>query len=109
MRRVYHLVLPTLWDTNSAADFRTSSLETQGFIHCANAEQVVRSANRFYADAGELLLLHIDPALLTNPLLDEPAASGELFPHIHGAINRSAVIHIERLRRGTDGRWHFSA
>ena len=108
MRCVYHLVLPELWEMDTAGDYRTASLETQEFIHCANADQVARSANRYYADAADLFLLHIDPVLLTSPLRDEPAASGELFPHIHGPINRSAVIRVERLRRGTDGRWHFS-
>ena len=107
MRCVYHLVWPALWEANREADYRAASLEGQGFIHCSNADQVARSANRFYASAAELYLLHIDPALLQSALLDEPAASGELFPHVHGPINRSAVIRVEQLRRGDDGRWHY--
>jgi uncharacterized protein (DUF952 family) len=107
VRRIYHLVVPAAWEANPGADYRTVSLDAEGFIHCSNADQVERSANRFYAAAAELALLHIDPRLLTSPLLDEPAASGELFPHVHGPINHSAVVHIESLRRGPDGRWQF--
>ena len=33
-------------------------------------------------------------------LKDEPAANGELFPHVHGPIPPDAVIEICPVRRG---------
>ncbi len=108
MRRIYHLVSPALWEANPNSDYRAASLDGEGFIHCANADQVERSANRFYGNSAELLLLHIDSALLAPPLLDEPATTGELFPHVHGPINRSAVVRVEKFARGPEGLWHFS-
>ena len=71
------------------------------------APQVTASANRFYADASELLVLHIDPSRLTSPLKAEAAGSGELFPHIYGPLNRDAVVSARTLERDEAGKWSF--
>jgi uncharacterized protein (DUF952 family) len=106
MDRVYHLVIRSRWEADPTADYRADSLESEGFIHCSLAAQVARSANRFYAEAEDLLLLEIDPDLLSSPLRHEPAGSGELFPHIHGPINRSAVVAVHVMKR-EGGSWIF--
>jgi uncharacterized protein (DUF952 family) len=107
MQAVYHLVLPSRWKSNPADPYRADSLATQGFIHCSRADQVAGSANRFYADATELLVLTIDVARLTSPLVEEPAADGRLYPHIYGPIDRDAVVSAVPMNRGNDGRWAF--
>lgn len=107
MRTIYHLVLRTVWEANADQPYRADSLASEGFIHCSFAEQVAGSANRFYADAGDLLLLHIDAERLSSPLREEASGSGEIFPHIHGPLNREAVVKVEPLTRGSDGRWQF--
>jgi uncharacterized protein (DUF952 family) len=109
MRLVYHLVRRSAWESAPADDYRADSLATEGFIHCSFAEQVARSANRFYADADNLLVLQIADDQLTSPLRVEAAGSGELFPHVYGPINRSAVLAVRPLERGRDGRWRFDA
>ena len=108
MDPVYHLATPALWHDPSGADYRAPSLDSEGFIHCSYAGQVAASANRFYPGAERLLLLQIDPARLRSPLLAEPAASGELFPHVHGPINRDAVAAVREMRR-EHGAWAFPA
>lgn len=107
MRAIYHLVLRRVWETNVDQPYRADSLATEGFIHCSFAEQVARSANRFYADAEDLLLLHIDAERLSSPLRQEASGTGEIFPHIHGPLNRDAVVKVEALSRGPDSRWQF--
>ena len=102
------LLAPAAWG-QAGTEYRADSLSSEGFIHCSFAEQVARSANRFYADAPELLLLHIDPEALTSPLRTEAAGTGEFFPHIYGPINRGAVVAVETLRRGPDGGWVFGS
>lgn len=104
---VYHLVRRRDWLREPDADYQADSLRTEGFIHCSHAEQVARSANRFFADADDLVVLEIDAELLKSTLKDEPAGSGELFPHIYGPINRDAVYLIRALKRGADGQWEF--
>ena len=109
MRTIYHLVTRQAWEQHPDQPYRASSLDREGFIHCSFAEQVARSANRFYATQAELLLLHIDPGKLSSLLREEPSDSGELFPHIYGSLNRDAVLRVEVLTRDSDGRWQFSA
>jgi glutathione S-transferase len=106
-RHVYHLVAKDLWEQVGAGPYRAASLATEGFIHCSYEEQVAKSANRFYAEHDHVLVLTIDPALLTSPLRDEAATSGERFPHIYGPIDLSAVMQVQSLQRDAGGRWSF--
>ena len=76
-------------------------------MSASRARVVARSANRFYATAEGLLVLTIDPRLLVSPLRHEPASNGELFPHIHGPLNRSAVVAVTEMTRGPDRLWTF--
>jgi uncharacterized protein (DUF952 family) len=108
MRLIYHLVPPAAWHTAPAEPYRAASLDTEGFIHCANADQVAWAANKFLAAESELLVLVIDPARLTHPLKDESSGTTELFPHVYGPLNRDAVIEARRLGRDERGRWTFS-
>ena len=108
MQTIYHLVTRQLWEANADRPYRPESLAGEGFIHCSFAEQVARSANRFYAETTDLLLLHIDAEHLTSPLHEEASDAGEIFPHIYGPLNRDAVTKVEELTRGSDGRWQFS-
>jgi uncharacterized protein (DUF952 family) len=107
MRRIYHLVPRAMWDNAPPGPYRAPSLETEGFIHCSNREQVARSANKFYPNESEMLLLAIDADRLTSELRDEEGRPGELFPHIYGPINREAIVEVIRLERGSDRGWRF--
>jgi uncharacterized protein (DUF952 family) len=109
MRRIYHLTTRQTWENARGGPYRAASLASEGFIHCSNADQAARSANRFYADAAELLALCLDADRLGPLLKDEPAKNGELFPHLYGPIPPEAVIEVRPLRRGTDGRWVFES
>ncbi len=108
MTTIYHLVLRRVWEQQPEQPYRADSLATEGFIPCSFAAQIAGSANRFYAGAQDLLVLHIDPARLTSPLREEPSGTGEIFPHIHGPLNRDAVVTVQPLTRDADGRWQFS-
>ncbi len=62
--------------------------------------------DRYYADVTEpLVLLVLDTALLTSPVVEEPApGSAETFPHVYGPIDVDAVVQTiplgtPRLRR----------
>ncbi len=108
MRTIYHLVSRRFWEKDADQPYRADSLASEGFIHCSFAEQLAWVANGFYADASDLLLLHIDPDRLTGPVREEPCDTGEIFPHIYGPLNRDAVVKVQTLERGADGRWQFS-
>jgi uncharacterized protein (DUF952 family) len=111
MKPIYHLVPGSAWEGQAGEDYRADSLATQGFIHCSFAGQLAWAANRFHAETPDLIALEIDPAKLTSPLKVEPPSptskTAEVFPHIYGPLNRSAVTAEQPMRRGDDGRWVF--
>lgn len=98
---IYHITSRAEWDAAQAqGQYRAASLETEGFIHCSTAQQVARVANAFYRGKKDLVLLQIDKTRLNAELKWEapagpPAADiseSDLFPHIYGALNLSAVV-----------------
>jgi glutathione S-transferase len=107
-RLLYHLALAEEWrQARAEGIYRRStrglSLEAVGFIHASHAHQIAATFRRFYADAGPVRLLSIDPARLAAAgvvVREEPAAegSGELFPHLHGALPCDAVLAAEPYR-----------
>jgi uncharacterized protein (DUF952 family) len=109
MRRIYHFVVPSIWEAQPQWPLRAASLATEGFTHCSNWSQLEWVANKFYAGEPELVVLDIDVEKLTSPLQDEDPGNGELFPHIYGPIDREAVTTAFRFQRGADGRWSFPA
>ncbi len=103
-RWIYHLALAGDWAAARATgEYRISTrgltLEQVGFLHASYAHQIAATHQRFYADAGPLRLLTIDPhrlAALGLPLRAEAApGSGELFPHVYGALPLEAVLQVE--------------
>mgnify|MGYP006279650153 CR=1 FL=1 len=105
---LYHLALREEWnaarrDGVYRRSTRGRSLEEVGFIHLSAAHQVEATAQRFYGDlpAGAVLLLTIDPQRLSAAglqLREEPAPeSGELFPHLYGALPLDAVLIAQPL------------
>ncbi|MCZ4500096.1 MAG: hypothetical protein JWQ74_2651 [Marmoricola sp.] len=99
---IYHLALASDWQAAVAAgSYRISSLgvtlEQEGFIHASRADQWRGVKQRYYADVPEpLVLLVIDPDLLTAPLVvEEVPGTGETYPHIYGPINLDAVVRLD--------------
>jgi uncharacterized protein (DUF952 family) len=78
------------------------SLGTEGFIHCSTENQVLHVANAFYCGRNDLVLLKLDEAKLKPELKWEPPAGlpalgiseSDLFPHIFGPINLTAVASV---------------
>ncbi len=100
MTGLYHIALPADWDDARGSGTYTTStrdvtLADEGFIHCSRRDQVEATANRFYGDVAELVLLTIDEAALDAPVVDEDLYdTGESFPHVYGPIPVSAVVDV---------------
>jgi len=95
---IFHLSIPDDWvRAFESGEYRTSTrgmtLDEVGFIHCSTRDQMVDTANRFYGDLDQLVVLTIDPRLVPSPIVLEPPAPGvdELFPHIYGPLPIAAV------------------
>jgi uncharacterized protein (DUF952 family) len=105
-----HLCSNDEWRSAQAAgEHRPDSLEGCGFVHLSMPEQVHLPANRLYAGRTDLVLLRIDPALLTAPIRWEPGVASDpdamLFPHLYGELPVNAVINVTPYLPGPDGRF----
>ena len=94
-----HLCSNDEWRSAQAAgEHRPDSLNVNGFVHLSTPEQVHLPANRLYAGRTDLVLLRIDPALLTAPVRWEPGFPTDpdamVFPHLYGALPVNAVINV---------------
>jgi len=95
---IFHLAVPDDWAAAFGVGEYTMStrgvtLDQEGFIHCSTREQMQDTANRFYGDLDQLVVLTIDPLLVPSPIVFEPPAPGldVLFPHIYGPLPIAAV------------------
>jgi uncharacterized protein (DUF952 family) len=116
---IYHITSRAAWkDARQLGNYRAESLETEGFIHCSTKSQVLPVAENFYQGQRGLLLLMIDPSLLTSDLKWEPSSGGtpppgvpegDLFPHVYGPINLDAVVKVFDLDADPNGKYKFPA
>jgi len=104
---IYHIA--TCADWNVEGDYYESSrFAEDGFVHCSNAGQVVRIANGMFKEAKDIILLEIDPTKLISKTVYENLLGGtELFPHVYGKINRSAVTRLIEPWQSKDGAFEF--
>jgi uncharacterized protein (DUF952 family) len=93
---IFHITSAATWNTAQASGaYAADSLATEGFIHCSEANQYCWVANQRFRGRQDLVLLHIDETRLQAPLQRENLEGGErLFPHIYGALNLDAVVHV---------------
>jgi len=87
--------LPEVWKTFAGKDeYFAESLATEGFIHCSYESQLAGVFGRYYSGVEKVILLEIDPELLTSELRVEASTNEELYPHIYGPINNGAVVSV---------------
>jgi len=93
---IYHILPPETWESVQGSTFyEAESLSSEGFIHCSFEDQLEGVLDRYYRDAAEVVVLALDPAELTSPLVVEPSTNDEPYPHIYGPINLDAVVKTE--------------
>jgi uncharacterized protein (DUF952 family) len=97
---IYHIIKKKEWKKALQKGFYAApSLAEEGFIHCSIHTQVAGVLQRYYKNETSLLLLHIDETLLTSSVQYEWAASvNEMFPHIFGPLNTTAVVKAVPLK-----------
>jgi uncharacterized protein (DUF952 family) len=114
---IFHITSRKAWDeAQGRGDYHAESLVTEGFIHCSTRSQVLPVAQNFYKGQHGLVLLAIEPALLSSELKWEPPSGGtpppgvpqgDLFPHIYGPINVDAVANVVDLEQNSQGKFRI--
>src|SRR5437879_8491423 len=90
---IFHITTRAAWE-RSMTHYTPEGYED--FIHASTREQIDKVARVFFKGQKDLVLLHIDPALLEPELRWEPGlpALDPLFPHIYGPLNVTAVTKV---------------
>jgi len=110
---IFHITSQEAWfEAEMNGEYLAESLATEGFIHCSTLAQVLPVAENFYKGQSGLVLLVIEPTLLSSDLQWEPPSGGtpppgvpasDPFPHIYGPINLNAVVKVVDLESKPDG------
>ncbi|MGW4509054.1 DUF952 domain-containing protein [Streptomyces sp. NPDC004436] len=97
---IFHIVPLTDWAAQPGLPYAPSSLRSEGFVHCsadrATALEIVDSHYR--AVRGTLLAVGLDEDALTAEVRRE-GDSGGRYPHVHGPLNRDAVVRVWEVVR----------
>lgn len=121
LKVILHITERTAWERAvEKGEYRTESLETEGFIHCSTVVQVLRVANNFYKGQQNLALLVIERKKVSSPLKYEPPSHPgdqglsaldtlDLFPHIYGPLNIDAVLMVVDFPPNADGSFSLPA
>ena len=112
---IFHITTPMAWnEAKNAGEYRAASLLTEGFIHCSTLSQVIPVANLYYKGQSGMILLQIEPTLLSSDLKWEPPSGGtpppgvpegDPFPHVYGPINLDAVVDEIELVADSNGQF----
>jgi uncharacterized protein (DUF952 family) len=96
---IYKILLPPEWsDFQATATFDGSEFDhASGFVHCSVREQLAATAQRYFADAGELVVVALDADVLGETVRWEPSADGGTYPHVHGPLTSNAVVETRRF------------
>jgi uncharacterized protein (DUF952 family) len=102
--RTYHLAPREHWEASDpTAAYAPEPFAREGFIHTTHdPAELAAVANRYYRDDPRpYLVLHIETARVRPPVtIDDP---GGRYPHIHGPLNRDAIVAVTEAARAADG------
>ena len=103
--RIVHVTTPEAWRRGGETPYyEPESLASEGFIHNCRPAQLRSVLGRHFAGHRALVLLVIDPALLTSEVREEEAV-GDTFPHVYGPIDRAAVVSVLPIETDSTGRF----
>ncbi len=91
---IYRIAESEEWlSTLRCGQFASADLAQEGFIHCSEKQQILRTAEKYYAGKTDLRLLEIDDILMGEKVRRESSGErGEYFPHVYAPIPMTAIL-----------------
>ncbi len=103
---LYHAAVAADWRNRSTEHYQPAAYLDEGFVHLSSKEQLIGTLHKRFQGRDDLVLLTIDPAVVTAELIWEDLyGSGVDFPHIYGPIELAAVVSSAPLACDADGRF----
>ena len=101
---IFKIVPRHEWERAGDAYQGSAHDQADGFLHFSTRPQLAETLRRYYAGQDGLMLVAVDSGKLGAALKWEHSSSrGEDFPHLYGALPRSAVIWAKPINRKPDG------
>lgn len=98
---IYKILTTEQWTAFQADGvFEGNPLDkNDGYLHMSYLPQVAKTHEKFFGGRNDVLLVHIDSALLDAGTVRPEAnrLGGDVYPHIYGTIPIAAVIKTEPL------------
>jgi uncharacterized protein (DUF952 family) len=93
---LYKIMSKQEWETAQAHGiYEGSEVDLKdGFIHLSAAHQVRATAQKHFANRTDLLLVSVLEKNLGKNLKWEVSRGGDLFPHIYGPLQLSAISEV---------------
>jgi uncharacterized protein (DUF952 family) len=103
MTQLFHITEAISWQTAQVSgQYLAASLQTEGFIHLSERQQVKWVGTHFYRDRSDLVLLEIDSDRLTSKLRYDEVIGDGTFPHLYGPLNLDAIVKVWPFTPGKD-------
>ncbi len=102
---IYKILTDTEWQAAVRTGSYTGSADDarDGFIHFSTAGQLAGTAEKYFRDKPDLVLVAIAADRLGKDLRWEPSRGGQLFPHLYGALEATAATAVVPLPLGANG------
>ncbi len=102
---IYKICPKKIWrEAERHGGFEGAAIDlVDGYIHFSTAAQAAETARKHFAGQADLLLIAVDAGILGPALRYEVSRGGDLFPHLYGALEMSAVLWVAPLPLGADG------
>lgn len=100
----FHLATKTDWESQGQSTLYThASLEKEGFIHTSYLSELKTSYEQYFNPTDQLVLLGIDLSKVEAEVdMAQVSARNAIFPHIHGKLNKSAIVFLQAVQNPTD-------
>ena len=108
MTMILHITSLEQWEkAKSIGIYRGDTLDSQGYIHCSTARQIIKVADALYPNQKGLALLCIEAEKVKAKILYEGYGAEESYPHIYGPLNIDAVVKAVRFEPNADGKFRL--
>jgi uncharacterized protein (DUF952 family) len=103
--KIYKISSASAWrEAERRGVYRGSADDARdGFIHFSTASQVAETARKHFFGQTGLFLIEVDADALGKALRWERSRNDELFPHLYGELDLSAVRAVKNLHARSDG------
>jgi uncharacterized protein (DUF952 family) len=106
---ILHITTRHEWEAALKQGFyKPEMFDVEDFIHCSTTEQVVDTANKFFKDEADLVLLCIIAKKVKGVIVYENLVGGEkMYPHIYAPLNTDAVERVIDFHPAADGHFQY--